>query len=81
HQLDDQGAETGDEDDDVRFDDLFLHVKTSLFDSVGIILKFIPVEFKRIYLESVYKCTFPVMPDLIRHPEGLERTGFRLSPE
>jgi len=22
-----------------------------------------------------------VMPDLIRHPEGLEKTGFRLSPE
>jgi hypothetical protein len=21
------------------------------------------------------------MPDLIRHPEGLEKTGFRLSPE
>ena len=21
------------------------------------------------YLESVYKCTFPVMPDLIRHPD------------
>ncbi len=26
------------------------------------------------YLESV----FPVMPDLIRHPEGIEKTGFRL---
>ncbi|MBM4349450.1 MAG: hypothetical protein FJ106_06130 [Deltaproteobacteria bacterium] len=33
------------------------------------------------YLESVYKFPFSVMPDLIRHPEGLERTGFRLSPE
>jgi len=24
---------------------------------------------------------FFVMPDLIRHPEALEKTGFRLSPE
>jgi hypothetical protein len=32
-------------------------------------------------LESVYKCAFSVMPDLIRHPEGFESTGFRLSPE
>jgi hypothetical protein len=25
--------------------------------------------------------SFSVMPDLIRHPETLENTGFRLSPE
>jgi len=25
--------------------------------------------------------SFSVMPDLIRHPEGFEKTGFRLSPE
>ena len=30
---------------------------------------------------TVYTCTFSVMPDLIRHPEGFEKTGFRLSPE
>jgi hypothetical protein len=24
---------------------------------------------------------FAVMPDLIRHPESFENTGFRLSPE
>ena len=24
---------------------------------------------------------YSVMPDLIRHPEGFEKTGFRLSPE
>jgi hypothetical protein len=36
---------------------------------------------QQFYLESVYKCAFSVMPDLIRHPEGLESTGFRLSPE
>jgi len=33
------------------------------------------------YLESVYKIRYSVMPDLIRHPEPLEKTGFRLSPE
>ena len=33
------------------------------------------------YLESVYKYPLSVMPDVIRHPEGLEKTGFRLSPE
>jgi len=33
------------------------------------------------YLESVYKCPFPVMPDMIRHPEGFEITGFPLSLE
>ncbi len=33
------------------------------------------------YIELVYKCSFFVMPDLIRHPENLEGTGFRLSPE
>jgi hypothetical protein len=27
---------------------------------------------------SVYKYAFSVMPDLIRHPEGIEKTGFRL---
>jgi hypothetical protein len=25
---------------------------------------------------SVYKCVYPVMPDLIRHPEGIENSGF-----
>jgi hypothetical protein len=25
--------------------------------------------------------SFSVMPDLFRHPEGFEKTGFRLSPE
>ena len=33
------------------------------------------------YLEFVYKSIFSVMPDLIRHPEGLERIGFWLAPE
>jgi len=49
----------------------------------GIILKKSnnPVIVNDIYLESVYKSTFSFMPDLIRHPEGLEKTGFRLSPE
>jgi hypothetical protein len=28
-----------------------------------------------LYLESVYKFTLFVMPDLIRHPETLENTG------
>ncbi len=31
-----------------------------------------------LYLESVYKFRLSVMPDLIRHPESLEKTGFRL---
>jgi hypothetical protein len=25
--------------------------------------------------------SFSVMPDVIRHPEAFEKTGFRLSPE
>jgi len=33
------------------------------------------------YLESVYKCVFTVMPDLIRHPEGIENSGFLPSQE
>jgi len=33
------------------------------------------------YLESVHKLCQAVMPDSIRHPETLENTGFRLSPE
>src|SRR4030067_2937110 len=31
-----------------------------------------------VYLESVYKVPYSVMPDLIRHPETLDITGFRL---
>jgi len=27
---------------------------------------------------SVYKCVYTVMPDLIRHPEGIENSGFLL---
>ncbi len=27
---------------------------------------------------SVYKVRYSVMPDVIRHPEPLEKTGFRL---
>jgi hypothetical protein len=30
------------------------------------------------YIECVYKCAFSVMPDWIRHPEGLESVGFRV---
>jgi hypothetical protein len=30
------------------------------------------------YIESVYKCLFVVIPDLIRYPESIENTGFRL---
>jgi len=25
---------------------------------------------------SAYKCAFSVMPDLVRHPEGIGNTGF-----
>jgi len=34
-----------------------------------------------LHLEFVHKFNPVVMPDLIRHPEALEKTGFRLSPE
>jgi len=30
------------------------------------------------YLEAVYKVHSAVIPDLIRYPEGFEKTGFRL---
>jgi len=36
---------------------------------------------RRFYLVSVHKFSCSVMPDLIRHPEPFEKTGFRLSPE
>jgi hypothetical protein len=32
-------------------------------------------------LDGLVKSPKPVMPDLIRHPEVIEFTGFRLSPE
>jgi hypothetical protein len=34
-----------------------------------------------INLDLIVKSLKTVMPDLIRHPEVLEFTGFRLSPE
>jgi hypothetical protein len=34
-----------------------------------------------VVLVSVHKFSLFVMPDLIRHPETLEKAGFRLSPE
>jgi hypothetical protein len=33
----------------------------------------------RFYLESVYKLSCAVIPDVIRYPEVFEKPGFRLS--
>jgi hypothetical protein len=37
--------------------------------------------YEIIKIDGVVKSLRIVMPDLIRHPEGLEFAGFRLSPE
>ncbi len=37
---------------------------------------FVPVK-----VDKLVKSPKTVMPDLIRHPEAIEFTGFRLSPE
>jgi len=37
--------------------------------------------FSNSYFDGPVKSNETVMPDLIRHPEALEITGFRLSPE
>jgi hypothetical protein len=37
--------------------------------------------FRQINLDALVKSPKIVMPDLIRHPEVVEFTGFRLSPE
>jgi hypothetical protein len=39
------------------------------------------VQSSRFKVDSAVKSPSAVMPDLIRHPEPLEFTGFRLSPE
>jgi len=45
--------------------------KISLFKDLSDLLKF----------DNLAKSLEIVMPDLIRHPERIEFTGFRLSPE
>jgi len=37
--------------------------------------------YEAIKIDNLVKSPKTVMPDLIRHPEVIEFTGFRLSPE
>ena len=60
---------------------IMLRIKNKLFDSESRLSDNRLKAGNGEYLEFVYKCIFSVMPDLIRHPEGLERIGFRLAPE
>jgi len=40
-----------------------------------------PIKSLKFKVDNLVKSPKTVMPDLIRHPEVIEFTGFRLSPE
>ncbi|XPS87478.1 uncharacterized protein Dvar_54960 [Desulfosarcina variabilis str. Montpellier] len=39
------------------------------------------VKFQVLSVDELVKSAWLVMPDLIRHPEHIEKTGFRPTPE